>query len=137
MSTGFETTKTCASVENADEERHVAVDEVEARLIRLTAQAGRDQEDVAVGGAIVVTCVNLLVAAERSAVQQVERLTLGQILVRVEDLQLGHQSAALQRKRRARAHAATAANDCDFHKDLTTNEHEFISWAVASAQLGA
>ena len=44
-----------------------------------------------------------------------ERLALGQVLIRVEDLQLGHEAAALQRKRRTGTHAATAANDCDFH----------------------
>ena len=87
----------------------------EARCIRLAAQAGGDEENVAVRGASVVARVNLLVAAERAAVQQVERLALGQVLVRIENLQLGHQAAALQRKRRAGTHAATAANDCDFH----------------------
>ena len=103
------------AVENLHEQRDVAVDEVEARLVRFAAQAGGDEEEVAVRGASVIARVNFLVAGERAAVQEVERLAFGHVLVGVEDLQLGHEAAALQRKRRAGTHAAAAADDGDFH----------------------
>lgn len=48
--------------------------------------------------------------------EQIERLALGHVVVRVEDLQFGHQATALQRKRRTGAHTSAAADDGDFHR---------------------
>ena len=94
MSTGFETTKTIASFlipaclrlcEDAVEERDVAVDEIEARLVRLAAQTGGDADDVRIRAIGVGAGVDVLVRAKCRAVEEVERLALGRGLVGVED----------------------------------------------------
>ena len=58
---------------------------------------------------------NFLIADERTAVQQVERLPFGQIEIDVDECNLADDAAGLQRKPGARSHQSAAADDTDFH----------------------
>src|ERR1043166_8882775 len=106
------------AVENSHEERDVAIDEIEARLIRLAPQSRRDEKDFAVRRAIIIARINFLIATKRAAVQQVERFALRHVFVGIEDLDFSDESATLQRERRARTDAATPANDRYLHSAL-------------------
>src|SRR5207248_7137375 len=95
------------------------------RLVGLAPQAGGDEKDVAIGSARIVARVNPLVAAKGAAVEQVQRFALGQVPVGIEDLNFSDETCALQGKRSARADAATAANDGDFHNALCNSCNSF------------
>ena len=56
------------AVEYLREQRDIAIDEVQARFIRLAAKASRDEENVAVGGARVIAGIDALVRGESGAV---------------------------------------------------------------------
>ena len=123
-STGLETTSTMASclmpgrsglAENAEEQLDVAVDQVKPALVRLAAQAGRDEDHVALGNGLVAGRADPLVGDQRCAVEQVEGLAANLVGVQVDQVDLADDAAALQREGRRRADQAAAADDADFH----------------------
>ncbi len=84
-STGLETTSTIASrlqagrghlAEDAQEQLDVAIDQVEPALVGLAAQAGGDDDDVALGNRLVAGRADPLIGDQRGAVEQVEGLAL-------------------------------------------------------------
>src|SRR5207249_12036384 len=87
------------AVEYLREQRDVAADEVEPRLVGLAPQARGDEKEVAVRRARVVARINLLVTAKGAAVKQVKGFAFGQVLVGVENLDFGDQPGALKRER--------------------------------------
>src|SRR5690606_7106415 len=101
--------------EDGREERDVAVDEVEARLVGFAAQAGGDDVDVAVGRGGVVAGGDALAADHRAAVQEIEGLAGGVVGVGVDELDVRDDAGALQGKRGVGSDAAAAADDGDFH----------------------
>ena len=104
--------------DDAAEKRDVAIDEIEPRFVRLPPQTGGDADDVGVRAVGVIARADDLVAAKRRAVQKVERLAFRRRLVGVEDEDFADDAAALQRERRTRTDAATAADDSYFHVRL-------------------
>ena len=60
--------------EDAQEELDVAIDQVEPALVGLAAQAGRDDDDVALGNRLVAGRADPLIGDQRGAVEQVEGL---------------------------------------------------------------
>jgi hypothetical protein len=107
-----------ALVENADEQVGVAVDEVEAAFIGLAAQAGGDADDVAGGNVLVAAGGDDLVGDAWCAVQQVERLSGGQLGVDIENRDFTDNAAALEGIRGGGADKTAAADDGDFHGEF-------------------
>ena len=103
------------AVENAGEERDVAVDEVETGFVGLAAKAGGDDEDIAVLGSGVIAGVDALVGDRGGAVQEIEGLAFGHVIVGIENLNLRNNAGALERECCVGTDAATAADDGDFH----------------------
>ena len=99
----------------SEEELDVAVDQVEPALVRLAAQAGRDDDHVALGNRLVAGRADPLVGDQRGAVQQVEGLAADLVGVQVDQVDLADDAAALKSKGRRRADQAAAADDADFH----------------------
>ncbi len=121
-------------VHDGDEQSNVAIDQIQPRFLGLAPQARRDQEQIAVGRPPVVPGVNPLVPGQRAAVHQVQRLALGQFAIRIQDLNLGHQAAALQGVRRAGADPPAAADNGHFHQLLSLDMiWSVMAWTRASA----
>ena len=74
------------------EDGDVAVDQVEAGLIRFATGAGGDEEDVAVGCPRVVAGVDTLIGTETRSVQEIQGFTIGHILIRIDQLDFGYDS---------------------------------------------
>src|SRR5205807_1332709 len=96
------------------EEIDVAIDEIKTALVGFAAQTGGDDDDIARGNIVHRAGADALVGAETGAVQQVERLALGHVLVGVDDAEVTGDAAALKRERRHAANQAAAADDADF-----------------------
>ena len=105
------------ALENSREQRDIAVDEIEAGFVGLAAEAGGDDENIAVLRAGVITGVDALIGDGRGAVQEVERLTVSHVGIGVEDLDFGYDAGALECEGGVGTDAATAADDGDFHDD--------------------
>jgi hypothetical protein len=103
------------AVKNSDEERDVSINQVEPRFVGFTAEAGRDEENVTVGRAIVITGIDSLVPTERASVQEIERFAFRCVFVGVDELHFRDQSAALQGKCRTRTNPAAATNYSYLH----------------------
>ena len=101
--------------ENAVEQCHVAVDQIQPALVGLAPQPGGDANQIAVGDLFVAAGVNYLVGRDRCAVHQIERLSFGHLGVYVQQGDFPDQLARLQGKCRTRADQSAAANNADFH----------------------
>src|SRR5262249_2350093 len=102
-------------VEQAEEQVDVAVDQVEPALVRLAAQAGRDDDHVTRRHVLHAARADALVAGQTGALEQVEGLTLGRVLGGVDQADAARHAAALQREARHAADQAAAADDAHFH----------------------
>ncbi len=102
--------------EDAEKQLDVAVDQVEAALVGLAAQAGRDDDDIAFGNRFVARRADPLIGDERRSVEQVECLAANLVGVEVDQVDLADHAAALQSEGRRRPDQAAAANDADFHR---------------------
>src|SRR5438046_3443503 len=120
------------TIHDLHEQRDIAVEQIEAGLIGFAAQAGGDQENIAIGRAIVFADINLLVAGKSGPVQKIERFAFGHLFVGVEDLEFRNEAAALQRKGRTRTDSAATADDGDFHCILSMI-WLVMAWMRASA----
>ncbi len=98
-----------------EEQLDVAIDQVEPALVRLAAQAGRDDDHVALGNRLVARRADPLIGDQRGAVEQVEGLAADLVGVQVDQVDLADHAAALQGEGRGRADQAAAADDADFH----------------------
>src|SRR5439155_16024214 len=103
------------AVKNLDEEGDVAIDEIETGFVGFAAEAGGNEENVAVGGVVVIACVNLVVAGESAAVVQVERFAFSKVFIGVEQLNLCHQPSALKCVSCARANSSPSTDNRHFH----------------------
>src|SRR5262249_2688227 len=101
--------------EDVQEQVDIAIDERQARLVWLAAQAGCDDDDVAIGDGFVSSCTDSLVGDQRRAVQEVERLAAGLIGVQVDEIDVASASAALKGECGRGADQTSAADDADFH----------------------
>ena len=130
--------------EDAQEQLDVAIDQVEPALVRLAAQAGRDDDDVALGNGLVAGRADPLIGDQRGAVEQVEGLAADLVGVQVDQVDLADHAAALQGEGRGRADQAAAADDADFHGSFSPPESVFtirqtrvrglsITWPIRSA----
>ena len=102
-------------IEQRQEQIDIAIDEVEPALVRLAAQAGGDDDDIAGRHIAHVAGADALVGDQAGAVQQVERLALGHVLVGVDEADAADDAAALQGIGRHAADQTAAADDADFH----------------------
>ena len=82
--------------EDAQEQLDVAIDQVEPALVGLAAQAGRDDDDVALGNRLVAGRADPLIGDQRGAVEQVEGLAADLVGVQVDQVDLADHAAALQ-----------------------------------------
>ena len=101
-------------VEDLLEQRDIAVDQIEPAFVRLSAEASGDDHHVAVGAAVVAAGVDFLIAGDAGAVEEVEGLAGGELLVGVEQVDFADDPGTLQGKRRVGADPAAAADDGDF-----------------------
>jgi len=97
--------------QDLNEQRHIAVDQVQARFVGLAAQPGCDQEEITIGRACIIARIDLLVTGQCAAVQQIERFTFGGGLIGIQQLHLCHQPATLQGKSRAGTDPAPSTNN--------------------------
>ena len=102
-------------VQDLLEQLDVPVDQIEPALVGLAAKASGDANQIRVGGAVVAAIVDLLIAGDGGAVQQIERLALRHLLVGVEEMNLRDDRGALESESSIAAHASAAADDADFH----------------------
>ena len=110
-------------IENLLEERDVAVDQIQPALIRLAAQPGGDADQIRIRAFLVPAGVDLLIAGDAGAVEQIERFALGHLFVGIEDVDFADDAGALQRERRVDPTLSAAADDADFHS-LNPVSHE-------------
>jgi hypothetical protein len=101
--------------QNAEEEGDIAVDEIEAGLVGLAAQAGGDADEVRIGAIGVRARLDVLVSGKGGAMHEVQRLALGGGLVGIEQRDLFYDPGALQGECRAGPDAPAPAYDCNFH----------------------
>ncbi len=80
-------------------------------LLGLAAQPGGDADEIRVGDLLVVPGVDLLIAGHARAVEQVERLARGHLLVGIEDVNFADDAGALKGKRRVATDPSAAADD--------------------------
>ncbi len=104
------------AVDDLHEQRHVSIDQVEARFLGLASQARGNDEDITVSRARIIACINLMVASECAAVGEIKRLAFGQVFVGIEYLNFRNQPAALERVSRAGTHSSAAADDSYLHE---------------------
>ena len=107
--------------EDGFEKRNVAVDEVEAGFVRLAAQTGGDDDAVHIGAIGIGTGADDLVAAEGSAVQEVESFAFRHCLINVETYDLADYAGALKRKCGIGTYAPAGADNSNFHHDFLRN----------------
>src|SRR6516164_1815290 len=91
------------------------MDEIEPALVGFSPQAGRDDDDVAGRNFAYFATVNALIRDEAGAVQQIERLPLGELSIRVDQANAGDDAATLEREGRGAADQTAAADDAYFH----------------------
>ena len=101
--------------EDAEEEGHIPVDEIEAGLVGFAAESGGDANDVGVFTIRVGAGGNFLVRAVGGAVQKVEGLAFGGGLIGVEKDEFADDSGALESEGRAGSDPPAAADDGYFH----------------------
>ena len=82
--------------EDAEEQLDVAIDQVEPALVRLSAQAGRDDDNIALGDGLITRCADPLIGDQRGAMEQVEGLAADLVGVQVNQVDLADQATALQ-----------------------------------------
>ena len=101
--------------EDATEQRHVAVDQIQPALIRLAPQPGCDADHVCILRQFRPPGNDPLISHQRRAMQQVQRLPFDEVLVDVHERDLADNAAELECECRARADQAAAADDGGFH----------------------
>ena len=88
----------------------VLVDQVQAGLTGLLGSASGDDDHGGVGDIGIIAGVDLHRLGKRHAVRDIQSLTLGAVLVHVDEDHLGEQTALHQRERRRRTDETAADN---------------------------
>ena len=98
--------------DNGLKDADVLVDQVQASLTGLLGSASGDDDHGGVGDIGIIAGVDLHRLGKRHAVRDIQGLTLGAVLVNVDEDHFGEQTALHQRERRRRTDE-TAANNSD------------------------
>ena len=85
--------------EDAQEELDVAIDQVEPALVRLAAQAGGDDDDVAFRDRLISRRPDPLIGDERRAVEQVKGLSAHLVGVQVDQVDLADDARRIEARR--------------------------------------
>ncbi len=102
-------------IQDGHKQVDVAVDQIQPAFVRFPPQPGGDADHVAVHHLLVVPRCDHLVGRAGPAVQQVQRLSGGQIGIHVQEGDLADHASQLQGKCRAGTNQTTTANDADLH----------------------
>ena len=101
--------------EDGAEEFHVAIDQRQPAFIRLAPQTRRDADQIGVDQVGVAAGMNRLIGDRGRAVQHIERLSVSQLGIGIDQHDLVDNATELEGKARRGSDDAAAADDSDLH----------------------